>query len=86
MRDNAEKIKEEDIILLLEIINSYNTTVYMLPVDSIFHEAPKVQELLATINVKRNNGIEKLCIRLVDGFKFSDICYRVYSQYYVLYV
>ena len=68
---------EEDIILLLETVNSYNTAVYMLIIDSRFHETPKVQELLATINDKRSNGIEKLHIRLVDGFRFSDTCYRV---------
>ena len=72
-----EEIKEEDIILLLDTINSYNTAVYMLIIDSRFHETPKVQELLATINDKRSNGIEKLRIRLVDAFRFSDTCYRV---------
>ena len=79
IRDNASTLKEEDIISLLETVNSYNTTVYVLIVDSVFHEAPKIEELLATINVGRSNRMEKLHIRLVDSFRFSDTCYRLYN-------
>ena len=78
--DSESKLKEEDIISLLETVNSYNTTVYALILDSIFHEAPKIEELLATINVRRSNGMEKLHIRIVDGFRFSDACYRIYRK------
>ena len=79
LRDNEKTLKEEDIILLLETINSYNTTVYMIILDSIFHEAPKVQELLATVNANRNNGIEKLCLKIEDSLRFSTICNRISS-------
>ena len=79
LRDNEKTLKEEDIILLLEAINSHNTTVYMIILDSVFHEAPKVQELLTTINVNRNNGIEKLCFKIEDSLRFSAICNRMSS-------
>ena len=76
LRDNEKSLKEEDIILLLETINSHNTTVYMIILDSIFHEAPKVQELLAIINVNRNN---KLCLKIEDSLRLSAICNRISS-------
>ena len=79
LRDNEKTLKEEDIVLLLETINSYNTTVYMIILDSIFHEALKVQELLAMVNANRNNGIEKLCLKIEDSLRFSAICNRISS-------
>jgi len=80
LRDNRKTLKEEDIILLLETINSYNTAVYMLILDSIFHAVPNVQELLATINANRNNArAEKLCIRIEDCLRFSNACHRISS-------
>ena len=79
LRDNEKTLKEEDIISLLETINSHNTTVYMIILDSIFHEAPKVQELLTTINANRNNGIEKLCFKIEDSLRFSAICNHMSS-------
>lgn len=73
LKENKKTLKEEDIVLLLETINNYNTTVYMLMLDDIFCRAPKVQELLTTINASRNNDTEKLCIRFVDSLRWSNI-------------
>ena len=79
LRDNKKTIKEEDIILLLETINSHNTTVYMLILDRIFHEAPKVQELLTTLNDSRNNETAKLCLKLEDSLRFGAVCNHISS-------
>lgn len=81
LRDNKKTLKEEDIILLLETIDSYNTTVYMLILDRLFYEAPRVQELLATLNANRNiNDIrEKLCIRIADCLRWSNTCHSISS-------
>ena len=78
LRDNEQTLKEEDAVLLLETIKSYNnTTVYMIILDHIFHEARKVQELLTTVNANRNNGTEKLCLKIEDSLRFSPICNRI---------
>ena len=79
LRDNQKTLKKEDILLVLETINSRRnkTAVYMLIIDKDFCKASEVQELIATINANRNNETEKLHVMLEDCLKCSNIWHRV---------
>ena len=80
LRDNRDTMEEDSIISLMETIYHHNSTLYMLALDSKFHERPAVQSCLQKINRKRQEDkTQELCIRIVDCVRYSDICQRLFT-------
>ena len=80
LRDNRDTLEEESIVLLMETIYNHNSTLYMLVLDSQFHENPAVQSWLRKINNKRQHeNREKLCLTLIDAARYSQICRRLFT-------
>ena len=75
LRDNRDTLKEEDIILLMDSIYHHNNTLYMLALDSIFHESPAVQLYIQKINNKRqHDNKQELSVTMIDCIQFGSIC------------
>ena len=80
LRDNRETLVEESVILLLDSIYQHNNILYMLALDSKFHQNPAVQSCLQKINTKRqceNNQV--LYLKLVDCVRYSQVCQRFFT-------
>ena len=80
LRDNRDTLKEEDIILLMGSIYHHNNTLYMLVLDSIFHESPAVQSCIQKINFKRQrDNRQELSLTMIDSAWFGSICRRLFT-------
>ena len=78
LRDNRETLKKEDVVLLLDSIYYHNNTLYMLALDSKFHQSPDVQSCLQKINTKRQcDNKHILYLKLVECVRYSQLCQRV---------
>ena len=82
LNNNMETLTEEDIIVLLQaIIRGRNDTVYMMFIDSVFYTSSKVQHQLKIINDRRQKrGVDKLCLAILDCFKYNEVCQRFISK------
>ena len=75
LRDNRETLKEEDVILLMDSIYHHNSTIYMLVLDSKFHESPAVQSCLQKINNKRHHdNKQELSLTMIDCARYGSVC------------
>ena len=73
-------MKEEDVILLMNSIYYHNSTLYMLVLDSKFHESPTVQSYLQNINAKRQrDNTKKLYLTMIDCAKYGSLCRRLFT-------
>lgn len=80
LRDNMNTLEEESILSLMDSIYQHNDTLYMLVLDSKFHENSAVQLCLQKINSKRKCvNKHELCIKLIDCARYSQICQRLFT-------
>ena len=80
LRDNRETLEEESVILLLDSIYQHNNNLYMLALDSKFHQSPAVQSCLQKINAKRQcENKQVLYLKLVDCVHYSQVCQRFFT-------
>ena len=80
LRDNRETLKVEDIVLLMDSIYRYNNTLYMLVLDSIFHESHAVQSCIQKININRQqDNKQELSLTMIDCARFGSICRRLFT-------
>ena len=80
LRDNRETLKVEDIVLLMDSIYHHNNTLYMLVLDSIFHESRAVQSCIQKINIKRQqDNKQELSLTMIDCARFGSICRRLFT-------
>ena len=78
---NTLTLTEGDIIMLLEIIENYNDTVFMLFIDTPFYTSDKIQEKLQNLNFTRQQRkVQNLNLTLLDCFKFHETCQRIISN------
>ena len=78
MRDNRDTLEEESVISLMDTIHIYNSTLYMLVLDSKFHESPAVQSCLRKINAKRQqDNKQELCLTIIDCFQYGSVCQQL---------
>ena len=78
MRDNRDTLKEESVISLMNSIYDHNSTLYMLVLDSEFHESPAVQSCLQKINTKRQlDNKQELCLTMIDCAQYGSILRRL---------
>ena len=80
LRDNRETLKEEDVILLMDSIYQHNSTLYMLVLDSKFHECPTVQSCLQKINDKRQrDSKQELSLTMIDCARYGSFLRRLFN-------
>ena len=80
LRDNRETLKEEDVILLMDSIYQHNSTLYMLVLDSKFHECPTVQSCLQKINDKRRrDSKQELSLTMIDCARYGSFLRRLFT-------
>ena len=80
MRDNRDTLEEESVISLMDTIYDYNSTLYMLVLDSKFHESPAVQSCLRKINTKRqHNNKQELYLTIIDCVRYGSVCQRLFT-------
>jgi len=81
LKDNMATLKEDDILMLLQIIRACNDTVVMIFLDNVLYSSRKVQESLNIINEERQlKGKQKLNLSLLGCFKRYEICQRIISR------
>ena len=74
-------LEEDSILSLMDSIYQHNNTLYMLVLDSKFHESSAVQSCLQKINSKRRcDNKQELCIKLIDCVRYSHICQRFFNN------
>ena len=79
LRDNMDTLKEDDIILLLNIIH-YNNTLVMLMLDNVFYTNPNIKARLKVLNAARHDDqIEPLCLRFLDCIRLHKLCQSLSS-------
>ena len=78
LRDNRDTLEEESVISLMDTIYDDNSTLYMLVLDSKFHESPTVRSYLRKINAKRQqDNKQELCLTIIDGFRYGSVCQQL---------
>jgi len=79
---NRETLTEKDIIMLLQTIHHYNNTVYIIFLDDTFYMSDKIKGQLQILNhSRRQQGVEKLSLSLLEAFKHHETCQNIMSKF-----
>jgi len=78
---NRETLTEKDIIMLLQTIRYHNNTVCMIFLDDTFYMSDKIKGQLQILNhTRRQQGVEKLSLSLLEAFKHHETCQYIVSK------